>query len=135
MQLRKRELSDQEYYEKAAEIKAQIVSLSEKPAKHLGVRKWQDFYVEKAARLYQWSADRRIPAENNYAEREIRKTVIARKISYGSQSEKGAKTREIWTSVLESLKKREDDPRRKLVATLNKLNDDQELNLAQELFG
>lgn len=135
MQLRKRDLSDEEYYLKAAEIKAQIIKLSEAPAKHLGVRKWQDFYVEKAARLYQWSADRRIPAENNYAEREIRKTVIARKISYGSQSEKGAKTREIWTSVLESLKKREADPREKLVSALNKLNDDNELNLAQELFG
>ena len=135
MQLRKRELSEPEYYRQAGEIKTKILSLSRKPAKHLGVRKWQDFYVEQADRLYQWSADRRIPSENNYAERAIRKTVIARKITYGSQSEEGAKTREIWTSVLASLQKRETQPRDKLVRALNKLNHEKELNLAQELFG
>lgn len=112
MQLRKRELSDQEYYRQAKEIRRKILSLSQKQANHLGVRKWQDFYIEKADRLYQWSEDRRIPSENNYAEREIRKTMIARKISYCSQSEEGAKTREIWTSVLESLKIKRNSPTR-----------------------
>ena len=36
--------------------------------------------------------DRRVPCENNRAERELRPTVIARKVLHGSQSEEGAKT-------------------------------------------
>jgi len=35
--------------------------------------------------------------------------VIARKISFGSQSEQGAQTREILMSVLHTLRKRTDD--------------------------
>ncbi len=61
--------------------------------------------------------------------------MIARKISYGSQSGAGAKTREIWTSVLRSLEKRENNPREKLVKTLNKLNEEKDLKIAEELFG
>lgn len=36
-----------------------------------------------------------MPAENNLAERELRPLVIARKVSFGSQSDAGARTREI----------------------------------------
>jgi transposase len=86
-------------------------------------------------RLYQWCESELIPAENNYAEREIRKVVIARKMSYGSQSQDGAKTREIWTSVLQSLKKRAENPRDKLVEALNKLSQNENLDITEELFG
>ncbi|NLE42447.1 MAG: transposase, partial [Lentisphaerae bacterium] len=41
-----------------------------------------------------------IPAENNLAERELRSLVIARKISFGSQSKTGLETRETLMSVL-----------------------------------
>ena len=135
MQLRKRGLSEAEYQNQANRIKEKILELSQSQAKHPAVRKWQDFYVEKEQRLYQWCASSEIPAENNYAEREIRKTVIARKMSYGSQSQAGAKTREIWTSILLSLKKREENPRDKLVETLNKLSHNEKLDIATELFG
>jgi transposase len=135
MQLRNRGLSEGDYQGAAEAIKARMLELSQMPAKHLAVRKWQDFYVEKSERLYQWCKSAQIPAENNYAEREIRKVVIARKVSYGSQSEEGAKTREIWTSVLQSLKKREGEPRAKLVEVLNQLVENQELDIAEELFG
>ncbi|MBI3941357.1 MAG: transposase, partial [Acidobacteria bacterium] len=37
---------------------------------------------------------------DNRCERELRPTVIARKVSFGSQSEAGAKTREIMMSLL-----------------------------------
>jgi transposase len=121
MQLRNRGLSAKQYQKEAEAIKGRILELSQRQAKHLGVRKWQDFYVEKSERLYQWCESAQIPAENNYAEREIRKVVIARKMSYGSQSQEGAKTREIWTSVLQSLKKREENPRAKLLEGLSKL--------------
>jgi len=42
-----------------------------------------------------------IPAENNRAERALRPLVIARKVSFGSQSEAGAGTREILMTVLQ----------------------------------
>ena len=135
MQLRKRNLSEAEYFAEAETIKLKILELSQRQARHPAIRKWQDFFLEKAARLYQWCHSRTIPAENNYAEREIRKTVIARKMSYGSQSEEGAKTREIWTSILQSLKKREKNPRDKLVKGLNKLSQNENLDIAEELFG
>jgi hypothetical protein len=51
-----------------------------------------------------------VPAENNRSERELRPTVIARKVSFGSQSEAGAKTREILMSLLHTLRKRQQHP-------------------------
>ena len=135
MKLRTKGFSEVGYLKQANRIKEQILKLSGRTAKHPAVRKWQDFYVEKAERLYQWCRDEKIPAENNYAEREVRKIVIARKISYGSQSETGAETREIWTSVLASLKKREANPRAKLVEGLNKLSEDENFDIAEFLFG
>ncbi len=119
MQLRNRGLKKAEYRAEAENIKAKIFELSGRQAAHPAIRKWQDFFVEKAERLYQWCENAEIPAENNYAEREIRKVVIARKMSYGSQSKAGAKTRETWTSILQTLKKREENPRDKLIKTLS----------------
>jgi hypothetical protein len=135
MQLRRRDLSEALYRQEAERIKGEILSLSEYSVTHPGVRKWQDFFVEKAERLYQWCESALIPAENNYAEREIRKVVIARKMSFGSQSEEGAQTREIWTSVLQSLKKREAQPRDKLVSALNELSVNENYDLVAVLFG
>lgn len=134
MQLRKRGLNEETYLKQANQIKEKMLALSQRQARHPAVRKWRDFYVEKEKRLYQWCKSSLIPAENNYAEREIRKTVIARKMSYGSQSQAGAKTREIWTSILLSLQKREENPRDKLVQTLNKLSHAANLDIATELF-
>ena len=135
MKLRNQGFNEKEYHKEAEKIKAKILELSNREAKHPGVRRWQDFYVEKAERLYLWCRGGEIPAENNYSEREVRKTVIARKISYGSQSEEGAETREIWTSILESLRKREENPKEKLVEALNKLSQNEELDIGEELFG
>lgn len=135
MKLRKAGFSEKQYQAEANKTKAKILKLSGRQARHPAVRRWQDFYVEKSERLYQWSESAEIPAENNYAEREIRKIVIARKNSYGSQSDAGAEMREIWTSVLASLKKREANPREKLVEGLNKLSADENFDLAEFLFG
>ena len=135
MHLRQRGFEEEEYLREAEKIKVRILALSDRQAVHSAVRRWQDFFVEKADRLYQWCQSSQIPAENNYAEREIRKVVIARKMSYGSQSEEGAKTREIWTSILQSLKKREDNPRDKLIKALNKLSQNEKIDIAEELFG
>jgi hypothetical protein len=48
------------------------------PAHHLGVRAIQDIFTINEDRLFHWVRDRRVPADNNYAERNLRPTVIAR---------------------------------------------------------
>jgi len=50
-----------------------------------------------------------IPADNNRAERELRPLVIAREISFGSQSERGAQTREALMSVVHPFRKPTND--------------------------
>ena len=87
----------------------EIKSLAHSPAQHPGIQKIQNIFREKTARLYHWSKKAAIPADNNRAERELRPLVIARKISFGSQSEQGALTREILMSVLLTLRKRTND--------------------------
>jgi transposase len=51
-----------------------------------------------------------VPATNNRAEREIRPAVLMRKVSYGSASELGMRTRSILMSVYRTLKNRGLDP-------------------------
>ncbi len=102
-------LADGQYYAAAVALHQQIVAAVEAPARHLGIRQIQDIFREHPARLYHWVMDRQVPADNNRCERELRPTVIARKVSFGSQSEAGAKTREILMSVLHTLRKRHAD--------------------------
>ena len=79
--------------------------------------------------------DPRIPAENNRAERELRPLVIARKVSFGSQSDAGAATRETLMSVLVTLQKRNPDPLTTLTATLDALVADPNADVYRLLFG
>lgn len=72
---------------------------------------------------------------NDYAEREIRPTVLAHKVSFGSQSVAGAKMPETWMSVLHSLRKREAHPAEKLVEVLNRKAQEPHLDLAAAIFG
>ena len=81
------------------------------------------------------SDDRNVPAGNNLAERELRPLVIARKISFGSQSEKGARTREILMTVLHTLKKRTPDAMAAFKSALDKLAEQPNANPAKLLFG
>ena len=53
--------------------------------------------------------NRSIPAHNNRAERELRPLVIARKSSFGSQSDKGAATRSVLQSIVTTAAKRLSD--------------------------
>jgi transposase len=110
MHLHSQPLSDRQYYAAARNLKTKLEQVMRAAAQPLGVRRIQDLFVEKAERRYQWAEDRRVPADNNRAERELRPTVIARKVSFGSQSEAGAKTRETLMIVMQTLKKRVKDP-------------------------
>jgi transposase len=109
MKLRAQELSAPRFRQQALELKAQIQGLVQAPTQHPGIQKIQNIFREKAARLYHWTKNSAIPADNNRAERELRPLVIARKISFGSQSEQGSQTREILMSVLHTLRKRTND--------------------------
>lgn len=105
MALRSQSISDKEFYRKTSEVKTQILEAVDSPAQHLAVQSVQDIFRENKQRLYHWANDRNVPADNNLAERDLRPTVIARKVSFGSQSDAGASTRGVLMTVLHTLKK------------------------------
>lgn len=121
MHLHSQPLSDPEYYQQAARLRQQIVATAERPAQHMGIRRIQDIFTENAHRLYHWVHNRLVPADNNRAERELRPTVIARKVSFGSQSDAGAKTREVLMTLVHTLRKRVADPETRFRGVLDKL--------------
>ena len=106
MQLRTLPIADKVFYARADLLKIEIQQVMHSQARHAGIQKIQNIFRENPHRLYHWAHDRSIPADNNFTERELRKLVIARKISFGSQAEAGAKTRETLMTVLLTLRKR-----------------------------
>jgi hypothetical protein len=62
--------------------------------------------LEEKDRLFVFVINPHVEATNNAAERALRHSVIARKISGGSRSEKGARTYQTLMSVFQSLKLR-----------------------------
>jgi transposase len=109
MHLRSQPLSDKQYYRQAEEIKKKIMEINKGPAQHLAIQAMQDLFDTNEHRLYHWVQDRRVPPDNNLAERDLRPTVIARKVSFGSSSDAGSKTRSVLMSVLHTLNKRRGD--------------------------
>jgi transposase len=109
IKLRAQGLKRPAFGQRALELKLAIKSSIYAPAQHPGIQLIQNIFRENASRLYHWSKSPTIPAENNRAERELRRLVISRKISFGSQSGPGARTREIFISVLPTLRKRTED--------------------------
>ena len=130
MGLRNQPLSASCFRSQALKVKAQILSAVNHPARHLGIRRIQDIFRQNEKRLYLWAKDRAIPAENNLAERDLRPTVIARKTSFGSQSDAGAHTRGVLMTVLYSLKKQEVD----VAAHLKKVLDQMANDIHQDPF-
>src|SRR4030042_599697 len=109
MHLRTQPLSDEHYYREAKEIQKKIMEVNKSPAQHLAIRAMQDLFNTNEHRLYHWVQDRRVPPDNNLADRDLRPTVIARKVSFGSSSDAGSKTRSVLMSVLHTLNKRRGD--------------------------
>lgn len=130
MKLRSQPIKDLEFYTKAAEIKSQIIAAVEAAAMHLGIHHIQETFHDNAHRMYHWADNRQIPAENNLAERDLRPTVIARKVSFGSVSDAGANTRGILMSILYPFKKRKLNVEHHLKQVLNQLD----RNRSQDLF-
>jgi len=106
MQLKEKKMSEKQYYKKAKRLEMKIMTNMNSPGTHPAVQEIQNIFREKIDRLFHWVYNPCIPADNNYAERELRPTVVARKVSYGSQSKKGAETRSILMSILHTARKR-----------------------------
>jgi transposase len=134
MHLRGLHLSAAQFRQQATGTRGEIEAITRAPAQHPAIQKIQNLFREKAARLYHWAEDRSVPADNNRAERELRPLVIARKLSFGSQSEAGARTREVLMSVLHSLRKRTDDVTAAFQRVLDRLAEDPAANLYKLLF-
>lgn len=106
MGLRAASITPAAFHRQARRVKRRILQVVQHPAQHPGVQQIQDIFRAHADRLYHWAARRQVPADNNLAERDLRPSVIARKVSFGSQSEAGARTRETLMTVLCTLRKR-----------------------------
>ncbi len=132
--LRTLDITGKQFNRQATKIKNKIIDITNHQAKHPAIQKIQDIFREKADRLYLWADNRNIPADNNLAERELRPLVIARKISFGSQSDAGAKTREILMTVLHTLKKRSPDVTTAFKSALDKFAEDGDLDPYKTVF-
>jgi hypothetical protein len=110
MSLRRGERRLRHYRHKARRLRDRIQDVVGRSARHPGVQSFQGIFRENVDRLYLWVEDPMVPAENNTAERGLRPTVIARKLSFGSQSPAGAHTREVIMTVLGTLQMRTHDP-------------------------
>lgn len=124
MGLRNQRISNVEFYKRARALKVDIKRVIDSEAQHLGIRRIQDIFRDNAKRMYHWVRDRRIACENNLSERDLRPTVIARKVSFGSQSDAGAYTRGVLMTVLWTLKKRGLDVSVHLKGVLDELSRD-----------
>ena len=132
--LRTLDITDKQFKRQAVKIKNEIINITNRQAKHPAIQKIQDIFREKADRLYHWAEDRNVPADNNLAERELRPLVIARKISFGSQSDAGAKTREILMTVLHTLKKTTVDVTGAFKSALDKLAEEGDIDIYKAVF-
>ncbi len=126
--------STRAFRQQAARIERDIRACVHAPARHPAIQAFQTIFREKADRLFHWAHDRRVPADNNLAERDLRPLVIARKVSFGSQSLKGAHTRETLMSVLHSLKKQNADVATLLKHALDRVALDPKTDLFRLLF-
>ena len=137
MSLRRKLTDDSAYTLRAKKIQEEMLSLCEKQAKASAIQTFQRLILDNQHRLFHWVSNRNIPPDNNRAERELRPTVIARKNSFGSQSQKGAETRSILMSVLHTAAKRIDKAttmRRWFLSALDALARDPKLDLLQFLI-
>jgi len=134
MHLRGLHLTPAQFRTQATQTRTEIEAVTRAPAQHPAIQKIQNLFREQSHRLYHWVADRAVPADNNRAERELRPLVIARKVSFGSQSQTGAHTREVLMSVLHTLRKRTQNVTAAFQGALDRLADAPTTNLYKLLF-
>jgi transposase len=135
MNLRSLPISDDEFYQRAANTKEEIIKIMNSEANHFGIQHIQNIFRDNSQRLYHWADRRDVPADNNFAERELRPLVMARKVSFGSHSDAGAKTRETLMTVLKTLKLRtKNDVRTAFANFLNQYAENPCIDMYEALF-
>ena len=134
MTLRTLGLPRKEFLSRAARAKRRIIALVHRQANHPAIQKIQNIFRKHKDRLYHWARDPSIPAENNLAERDLRPLVIARKVSFGSQSQAGARARETLMSILHTLKKRRVSPACAIQSALDRLAENPALDPYDLIF-
>lgn len=122
------------YFVQAALIRCRIEKIVNAPARHPSVQHIQNIFRENEQRLWLWTEDPRMPAENNAAERAVRPLAIARKVSHGSQSVKGRKTRSTLMSILHTLNACCVDPTKRLKQVLDSYAEDPNIEIFKEIF-
>ena len=134
MTLRSR-FKDDEYNEESRRIRDEILNWIAQPVKDGKLKGYFEYMTKMKHRFFQWVDHPEVEAENNLAERRIRPLVVARKVCFGSQSEKGLKTRETLMSVIDTLKLRCDDPVRKLSDVFDALARNRDADVGELLWG
>jgi transposase len=132
--LRTLDITNQQFKRQAAKIKNAIINIINRQAKRPAIWKIQDIFREKAERLYHWADDRNVSADHNPAERELRPLVTAGRLSFVSQSDAGAKSREILMTILHTLKKRKTDVTSAFNSALDNLAEQADIDLYKAVF-
>ena len=123
MRLDSQSQSDEDYYSRAAEIKSEIEKLTDTKSSHPAIDNIQQIFRENHDRLYHWVSDRKVRPDNNHAESGLRPQVIARKISFGSQSSRGMESRQRLVSMITTMKLRGIDPEERIRSVLDQIAD------------
>ena len=135
MNLRALPIHDQQFYQRAAKTKEEIIKVMNSEANHFGIQNIQNIFRENGHRLYHWAENRQVPADNNFAERELRPLVLARKVSFGSHSDAAAHTRETLMTVLKTAQLRNKCNVRELFTrVLNQFAQNPHMDLYKALF-
>lgn len=129
MKLKNQEISDKDFLKKAKKLKKDIKKIIHSASKHLGIKKIQEIFLNNEHRMYHW-INRKVPADNNLAERDLRPSVIARKLSYGSVSKRSAQIRSVLTTVCSTLKKQDYNVNKKIKELLDSIA----INNTNDLF-
>ena len=119
MELRSKGHAPEDFAREAQAIVSGIVGLAGRSVRDPALQNAQNIFREHADRLFHWARSPDIPADNNLAERGVRGIVIARKTSFGGQSEAALRIREVNLSVMETLALRYADPAEKLADALD----------------
>jgi transposase len=134
MGLRGERIADDEFYRRAATLRDEIKATMAQPAHHQGIRCIQDIFRQNEDRVYRWADNRVVPADNNLAERDLRPSVIARKVSFGSVTHAGARVRSTLSTVAVSIHKRGEDVAGRIKEALDQLAIDSKADPFDLLF-
>lgn len=124
-----------EYDDESMQIRDRLLKLCGTEIKDGKLKGYFDYMLGNRERFFQWVCHPEIEAENNIAERGVRPLVISRKVSFGSQSQRGLETREVLMSTIRTLKQRVEDPVGRIKDVLDARAKDPDSDIVKLLFG